>query len=60
MGTSKGPHVPSGQRRKTDFKQIIADVIDIKRKMLQKFMAKEFSLGQSRSKQLYSIKEVMV
>lgn len=31
-------------------KQIITDVMDIKRRLLQKFIVKEFNLGQNRLK----------
>lgn len=60
VGTSKGLHVPFCQGRKRDFKQIITDVMGVKRRMLQMFIEKEFNLGQSKSKELDSIKVVMV
>ena len=50
VGTSKHVHVPFNQGRKTGFKQIIRDVMDIKRRMLRKFRAKEFNLGQKQVK----------
>lgn len=50
VGTSKGLHVPFCQGRKRDFKQIITDVMGVKRRMLQMFIAKEFNLGQKQVK----------
>lgn len=46
LGTNKALHVPFYQGRKTDFKQIITDMMDVKRRMLQMLIAEEFNLGQ--------------